>query len=421
VSEDTAPKKELAAIKGTRDILPGEVEKWQALEALARSIFERYGFRELRAPIFETTELYKKSTGETSDVVTKEMYTFEDKGGRSLTLRPEYTPSVVRAIVEHRLDLEGAPMRYYFMGPMFRYDKPQKGRYRQFHQIDIEVFGEKDAAVDAEIIEMAHALLGKLGVTGTETLINSVGCRAGRPAYSAALRGAAGLRRNELCADCQRKAETNPLRIFDCKVEACQEVAKSFPSIQDFLCDECREHFARLREDLDVLKIAYRVEPRLVRGLDYYTKTTFEIVTSHLGAQNAILGGGRYDDMMKDFGGPDICGTGFAMGMERVLSVSALTPPVRKMLYLAYLGDEAKKAGLDLARDLRAQGIECLVEYKDRGMKAHFGRANKLGAAWVLIVGENEIKAGRFGLKDMATGRQVDGTREELLTLLRQD
>ena len=421
MSEDTAPKKELAAIKGTRDILPGEVEKWQALEALARSIFERYGFRELRAPIFETTELYKKSTGETSDVVTKEMYTFEDKGGRSLTLRPEYTPSVVRAIVEHRLDLEGAPMRYYFMGPMFRYDKPQKGRYRQFHQIDIEVFGEKDAAVDAEIIEMAHALLGKLGVTGTETLINSVGCRAGRPAYSAALRGAAGLRRNELCADCQRKAETNPLRIFDCKVEACQEVAKSFPSIQDFLCDECREHFARLREDLDVLKIAYRVEPRLVRGLDYYTKTTFEIVTSHLGAQNAILGGGRYDDMMKDFGGPDICGTGFAMGMERVLSVSALTPPVRKMLYLAYLGDEAKKAGLDLARDLRAQGIECLVEYKDRGMKAHFGRANKLGAAWVLIVGENEIKAGRFGLKDMATGRQVDGTREELLTLLRQD
>jgi histidyl-tRNA synthetase len=418
VSEDTSPKKELAAIKGTRDILPGEVENWQALEALARSIFERYGFRELRAPVFEATELYHKSTGETSDVVTKEMYTFTDKGGRTLTLRPEYTPSVVRAIVEHRLDLEGTPMRYYFMGPMFRYDKPQKGRYRQFHQIDIEVFGEKDAAVDAEIIEMAHALLGRLRVTGTETLINSVGCRACRPAYSAALREAAGRRKNELCADCQRKTETNPLRIFDCKVEACQEVAKSFPSIQDFLCEECREHFARLREDLDVLKIAYRVEPRLVRGLDYYTKTTFEIVTSHLGAQNAILGGGRYDDMMKDFGGPDICGTGFAMGMERVLSVSELTPPAHKTLYLAYLGDEAKKAGLDLARFFRAQGIECLVEYKDRGMKAHFGRANKLGAAWVLIVGENELKSGRFGLKDMASGRQFEGPREYLLALL---
>jgi histidyl-tRNA synthetase len=419
VSEDAAGKKELAAIKGTRDILPGEVEKWQALESLTRTTFELYGFRELRAPVFEATELFEKGTGATSDVVTKEMYTFTDKGGRSLTLRPEYTPSVVRAIIEHRLDLEGAPMRYYFMGPMFRYDKPQKGRYRQFHQIDIEVFGEKDAAVDAEIIEMAHALLGKLGVAGTETLVNSVGCRACRPAYSAALREAAAKRKAELCPDCQRKAETNPLRIFDCKVEACQEIAKSFPSIQDSLCEECREHFRTLLSDLDLLKIPYKVDPRLVRGLDYYTKTTFEIVTSHLGAQNAILGGGRYDDMMKDFGGPDICGTGFAMGMERVLSAAEIAPPQKKLLYLAYLGAEARRAGMDLARWFRANGVECLVEYKDRGMKAHFGRANKLAAAWVLIIGENEIKAGRFGLKDMASGRQVDGTREELLALLR--
>jgi histidyl-tRNA synthetase len=418
VSEDASAKKELAAVKGTRDILPGEVEKWQALEGLARTTFELYGFRELRAPVFEPTELFEKGTGATSDVVTKEMYTFIDKGGRSLTLRPEYTPSVVRAIVEHRLDLEGTPMRYYYMGPMFRYDKPQKGRYRQFHQVDIEVFGEKDAAVDAEIIEMAHTLLVRLGVTGTETLVNSVGCRACRPAYSAALREAAGKRKSELCADCQRKAETNPLRIFDCKVEACQAVARSFPIIQDFLCAECRDHFSALLAGLDVFKIPYRVDPRLVRGLDYYTKTTFEIVSSHLGAQNALLGGGRYDDMMKDFGGPDICGTGFAMGIERVLSTAALDPPKRKMLYLAYLGDEAKKVGLELARYFRANGVECLVEYKDRGMKAHFGRANKLQAASVLIVGENEIKSARFGLKDMASGRQVDGTREELLALL---
>jgi len=418
VSEDDSPKKELAAVRGTRDILPGEVEKWQALERLARTTFELYGFRELRAPVFEATELFEKGSGATSDVVTKEMYTFADKGGRSLTLRPEYTPSVVRAIIEHRLDLEGAPMRYYFMGPMFRYDKPQKGRYRQFHQIDIEVFGEKDAAVDAEIIEMAHALLAKLGVAGTETLVNSVGCRICRPAYSAALRKAAGLRKAELCADCQRKAETNPLRIFDCKVEACQEVARSFPSIQDYLCEECREHFARLRAYLDVLKIAYRVEPRLVRGLDYYTKTTFEIVTSHLGAQNAILGGGRYDDMMKDFGGPDICGTGFAMGMERVLSAAELPPPRHQVLYLAYLGEDAKRAGLELSRFFRSNGVECLVEYKDRGMKAHFARANKLGAAWVLIVGDNELASGRFGLKEMATGRQVEGARDYLLALI---
>ncbi len=419
MSEDAAVKKELAAVKGTRDILPGEVEKWQALEALARTTFELYGFRELRAPVFEATELFEKGTGATSDVVVKEMYTFVDKGGRSLTLRPEYTPSVVRAIVEHRLDLEGTPMRYYYMGPMFRYDKPQKGRYRQFHQVDIEVFGEKDAAVDAEIIEMAHALLKKLGVTGTETLVNSVGCRACRPAYGAALREAAGARKAELCPDCQRKAEVNPLRIFDCKVESCREIAASFPSIQDFLCQECREHFARLRAALDTLGIAYTVDPRLVRGLDYYTKTTFEIVSSHLGAQNALLGGGRYDDMMKDFGGPDICGTGFAMGIERVLASAEIAVPKRQMVYLAYLGEAARMAGLELARWLRANGVECLVEYKDRGMKAHFGRANKLRADWVLIVGENEMKSGRLALKDMASGRQIDGPREELLALLR--
>jgi histidyl-tRNA synthetase len=421
VTEDASPKKALAAVKGTKDILPKEVGSWQALERLARETFELYGYRELRAPVFEPTELFEKGTGQTSDIVTKEMYTFTDKGGRSLTLRPEYTPSVVRAIIEHRLDLEGEPMRYYYMGPMFRYDKPQKGRYRQFHQVDIEVFGEKDAAVDAEIIEMADSLLRKLGVAGMDTWVNSVGCRACRPAYSQALREAAGKRKSDLCPDCQRKAEANPLRIFDCKVEACQAVARTFPLIQDYLCAECRDHFAKLLACLDLYKIPYRVEPRLVRGLDYYTKTTFEIVSSHLGAQNALLGGGRYDDMMKDFGGPDICGTGFAMGMERVLSIAKLAPPKRKILYLAYLGAEPRTAGLELARYFRTNGIECLVEFKDRGMKAHFGRANKLQAAWVLIVGEDEIKKGRFGLKEMATGRQVDGSREELLAILRKN
>jgi histidyl-tRNA synthetase len=421
VKEADPPGKELAAVKGTKDILPGEVEKWQVLERLARETFELYGYRELRAPVFEATELFEKGTGSTSDIVTKEMYTFFDKAGRSLTLRPEYTPSVVRAIVEHRLDLEGAPMRYYYMGPMFRYDKPQRGRYRQFHQVDVEVFGEKDAAVDAEIIEMADALLRNLGVGGTETLINSVGCRACRPAYSAALREAAGTRKSDLCPDCQRKAEANPLRIFDCKVETCQAVARSFPLIHAYLCAECKDHFARLLVLLDLYRIPYRVEPRLVRGLDYYTKTTFEIVSPGLGAQNTLLGGGRYDDMMKDFGGPDVCGIGFAMGMERVLAVAELALPRRDALYFAYLGEEAKKTSLELARFFRTNGVECLVEFKDRGMRAHFGRANKLQAAWVLIVGENEMKKGRFGLKEMATGRQVDGTREELLALLRKN
>jgi len=419
VTEDPSARRELAAVKGAKDILPKEVESWQTLERLARETFELYGYRELRAPVFEATELFVKGTGPTSDIVNKEMYTFTDKGGRSLTLRPEYTPSVVRAIIEHRLDLQPEPMRYYYMGPMFRYDKPQKGRYRQFHQVDIEVFGEKDAAVDAEIIEMADSFLRRLGVAGTETLVNSVGCRECRPAYSQALRETAGKRKSDLCPDCQRKAETNPLRIFDCKVESCQAVARSFPLIQDFLCGECLSHFNTLLVFLNQYRITYRVEPRLVRGLDYYTKTTFEIISAHLGAQNALLGGGRYDDLMKDFGGPDICGIGFAMGMERVLSIAQVTSPKRSLLYLAYLGDNAKRSGLELARYFRANGLECLVEFKDRGMKAHFGRANKLEAAWVLVIGEDEIKKGRFGLKEMATGRQVEGTREELLALLR--
>jgi histidyl-tRNA synthetase len=407
------------AIKGTKDILPDEVGLWRAVESAARATFELYGYRELRAPVIEPTELFEKGTGQTSDIVTKEMYTFIDKGDRSVTLRPEYTPSVVRAIIEHRLDLKPEPMRYYYMGPMFRYDKPQKGRYRQFHQIDVEVFGEKDAAVDAEIIEMAHALLAKLAVPGAETLVNSVGDRACRPAYLAALKAAARAKLPELCPDCQRKAETNPLRIFDCKIETCRRAAESFPSILDYLCPECRAHFEALLGWLDLYKIPYRVEPRLVRGLDYYTKTTFEIVSGRLGAQNALLGGGRYDDMMKDFGGPDLPAIGFAMGIERLVSVLDFSPDKPKFLYLAYLGEEAKRAGLELARFFRRNGVECLVEFKDRGMKAHFGRASKLEAAWVLIVGDDELRQGRFGLKDMASGRQIQGTREELLASVR--
>jgi histidyl-tRNA synthetase len=419
VTEDASPQKELAAIKGTKDILPKEAKSWQTLESTARTTFELYGYRELRAPLFEATELFEKGTGQSSDIVIKEMYTFTDKAGRSLTLRPEYTPSVVRAIVEHRLDLQPEPMRYYYMGPMFRYDKPQKGRYRQFHQVDVEVFGEKDAAIDAEIIEMAHALLGKVGVTDTEILVNSVGDRTCRPAYIQALREAARERMPALCTDCRRKVETNPLRIFDCKVASCQRAAESLPRILDYLCQKCRDHFQALLGWLDLFGIPYHVDPRLVRGLDYYTKTTFEIVSGRLGAQNALLGGGRYDDMMKDFGGPDICGIGFAMGMERVLSIAEPPLDKRKSLYLAYLGGEAKKAGLELARFFRGNGVECLMEFKDRGMKAHFGRANKLEASWVLIVGDDELRKGRFGLKEMATGQQVEGTREELLAVLR--
>jgi histidyl-tRNA synthetase len=413
-------KKELPSVRGTKDILPREVSKWQSVESAARLIFELYGYREIRTPVFESTELFEKGTGQTSDVVIKEMYTFKDKGGRSLTLRPEYTPSVVRSIIENRLYLKPEPMRFYYIGPMFRYDKPQKGRYRQFHQADIEVFGEEDPAIDAEIVEMADHLLRKLKVTEIETLVNSVGCKKCRPSYIESLRSEAKKTKSSLCQDCQRKVETNPLRIFDCRVETCREIAQGFPKITDALCEECQRHFQQFCDYLEFYGIKYRIEPRLVRGLDYYTKTTFEIVSAKLGAQDAILGGGRYDEMMKEFGGPDICAIGFAMGLERLISVVPFKEKKENFLYLAYLGDEAKRAGMALVRSLRKEGVECLIEYKERSLKAQLGRANKLGASWVLIIGEEEVKKGKYNLKDMATGLQVEGTKEEILETVKK-
>ena len=410
-------KKEVSAIKGTKDILPRDVEKWQSVETAAKRIFELYGYREIRTPVFEATELFEKGTGQTSDIVIKEMYTFPDKAGRSLTLRPEYTPSVVRSIIENRLYLQPEPLRFYYIGPMFRYDKPQKGRYRQFHQVDIEVFGEEDPAIDAEIVEMAHYLLQELKVKGTETFVNSVGCKKCRPAYLKDLKTEAKKAEESLCLDCQRKMATNPLRIFDCKVETCKKLAQKFPKITDYLCQECKQHFERFCEHLDFFEIEYTIEPRLVRGIDYYTKTTFEVASSKLGAQDAIIGGGRYDDMIKEFGGPDLCGIGFAMGMERLISVVPFTQMKEKFLYLAYLGDGAKRAGMELVRLLRREGIECLIEYRERSLKSQMSRANKLGAAWVLIIGEEEVKKGRYQLKDMETGNQEERTREEILKI----
>jgi len=418
VIEDGQGKRAISGIKGTKDILPNEVAEWQSVEGRCRGIFELYGYRELRAPILEATELFERSTGQTSDVVTKEMYTFTDKAGRSITLRPEYTPSVVRSIIENRLFLQPEPMRYYYIGPMFRYDKPQKGRYRQFHQADIEVFGEKDPAIDAEIIEMAHRLLSELEVADAVTLVNSVGCQNCRPGYLEELRSQVERVREALCADCQRKAVANPLRIFDCKLETCRKLSESFPRIIDFLCAECEDHFKRFRSYLDFYKIPYRIEPRLVRGLDYYTKTAFEIISGKLGAQNAILGGGRYDDMMRQFGGPDICGIGFAMGMERLLSVVKPRIQKRNFIYLVYLGDEAKKAAMGLAGYFRKYRLECVLEFKDKGLKNQLSRANKLEASWVLIIGDEEVAKGRFQLKNMKTAEQREGNREELLKIL---
>jgi len=418
VSPEAPPKKEIAAVKGTKDILPGEVEVWQEVESQAKALFELYGYRELRAPVIEPTELYVRGTGETTDIVTKEMYTFVDKAGRSITLRPEYTPSVTRAIVEHRLDLLGTPMRYYYIGPMFRYDKPQKGRYRQFHQVDIEVFGEKDPALDAEVVQVADAFLRRLGVKGTEVLVNSVGCRACRPAYGRDLKARAESVREKLCPDCQRKVETNPLRIFDCKVEGCRAEAQKFPKITAYLCPECRDHDARFRSYLDLLGVVYRPEPSMVRGLDYYTRTIFEVVTGGGGQQNAVLGGGRYDDMMKDFGGPDLCGIGFALGVERLIALLDIKPKPRKFVYVIHAGEEAKKRAVAAAKFLRENGVETLLEFGRGGFKSQFARANKLGAGWALLIGEDEVRAGGLKIKDMATGEQTSGPAEDVLAVI---
>jgi len=416
---DKSKSKHIPSIKGIKDILPDDVRKWQKVESVAKNIFESYGYREIRTPVFEATELFEKGTGETSDIVIKEMYTFTDKGGRSLTLRPEYTPSVVRAIIENRLNLKPQPMRFYYIGPMFRYDKPQKGRYRQFHQIDIEVFGEEDPAIDAEIVQMADFFLKNLKVKDTKILVNSVGCKNCRPPFLKKLRTASEKEKKHLCENCQRKVVTNPLRIFDCKVESCRDTAKNFPKITDNLCTECEAHFHSFCSFLDLFGISYAIDPLLVRGIDYYTRTTFEIVTTKLGAQDAILGGGRYDEMMKDFGGPDICGIGFAMGMERLLEIVPLEDDNQEFVYVAYMGEMAKMAGMKMAKRLREDGNEVLIEYRDRSLKNQMARANKLNASWVLIVGEDEVKSGKYQLKNMISGDQIEEIEEIILKVIK--
>jgi histidyl-tRNA synthetase len=408
----------IPAVRGTRDILPGEVERWQHVEATARRVFEQYGYAELRTPIIEREELFAKGTGETTDVVQKEMYAFADKGGERVALRPEATPSLVRALVEHGLEQAMAVPKLYCMGPMFRYERPQKGRYRQFHQLDVEVFGIVDPSVDAEIIDLAWTLVRELGIDQVELVINSVGCPRCRPAFSAALVASLGEDRSKLCGDCQRRAETNPLRIFDCKVPADQPIIDRLPHSVDYLCDECRAHFEAVRRYLDLYEIPSRVSHRLVRGLDYYTRTTFEVLAHGLGAQNALLGGGRYDGLVKQLGGPDRVGIGFAAGIERLvlaLPDGAGGVDNRPDVFVAARGEEARTSALGLLRDLRRTGINAQTEYEPRSLKSQFKRADRLGARLVLVIGEDELARGEITAKDMETSTQETIRREQAI------
>lgn len=412
----------ITGIKGINDILPDVVGKWQLVESAARRIFSNFGFQEIRIPILEKTELFARSIGESTDIVEKEMYTFPDRNGQLLTLRPEATASVVRAFIQHRLHLQPNMRKFYTFGPMFRHERPQKGRYRQFHQINVEVFEMDDPMIDAEVIYMLLVFLQELNIPDITLHLNSMGCPDCQQPFRQALADyLEGVSAN-LCADCQRRRLTNPLRIFDCKVESCRQLVKEAPVLLDHLCDECLANFSSVREHLDSLAVSYTIDPHMVRGLDYYVRTTFEATTPHLGAQNAVGGGGRYDGLMKMLGGPDLPGTGFAIGMERlILLLDEKAEPEKepRRLFVACLGHEAQKRGFQIVQELRLGDLSVEMDYGSRSLKAQMRRADKLGATHVLILGDDELAKGVAALRDMGAGIQeeipLEGISEKLL------
>jgi histidyl-tRNA synthetase len=412
----------IKAVKGTRDILPPSSAVWNHVEAVAREVFRAFNYREIRTPILEETALFARGVGEETDIVGKEMYTFEDRDGSSLTLRPEATASVMRAYIEHRLDQIPGLQKLYYMGPMFRRERPQKGRYRQFFQIGAEVIGSESPMVDAEVIEMVVEVLRRAGLSGFQLLINSVGHPPCRAKFAEELRTRLREVAPRMCGDCQRRAETNPLRVLDCKVPEDQPIIDALPAILDHLCDECRAHFDTVKEQLEARGIAYEVRPRLVRGLDYYTRTTFEIVHGALGAQNSVLGGGRYDGLAEALGSRVAApGIGFSIGEDRlVMTVEEEHPGEytdKLDVYLAPMGAQAARHCVALAGELRGAGVSVEVGLEAK-LKRALELANKAAARYALIVGDNEMAAGEYTLKDMGTGEQSKLGREALLRRL---
>lgn len=397
----------ITTVRGFKDVLPDEAALWKRIEDAAAECFASYGFSEIRVPIVERTELFTRSIGETTDIVEKEMYTFATRSGDSLTLRPEGTASVVRAYVEHKLFNSAPVTRLFYTGPMFRYERPQKGRQRQFYQIGAEVFGEAGAWMDAEVIEMLMTLFNGLGCEGLVLEINSLGCPECRPAYKDALKEYLCSRTENLCENCKRRIEQNPLRALDCKVAGCVEAVKDAPSILDSLCDGCNGHFETLRGYLDGYGIEAVINPRMVRGLDYYTRTTFEVTASVLGAQNAVAAGGRYDTLVSDLGGPRTPCVGFAIGMERLaLVLDAEGAESAPLIYFISLGEASDKEAVRLIRTLRARGARVAADYSRAKLKSVMKRADRAGASFVMILGEDESAAGVVTVKDMKSGCQ---------------
>lgn len=410
------------APKGTVDMLPKDAHRWQSIQENMRRICALAGYREIRTPIFEHTELFQRGVGDTTDVVQKEMYTFNDKGNRSITLKPEGTAGAARALIEAHLYAETLPVKmYYSECPCFRYEKPQAGRLRQFHQNGVEVFGAKDASIDAEIIDLAMKILAANGIGDLSLNINSIGCPTCRKAYHEKLKAYLEPKLGCLCKTCQERFERNPLRILDCKEDS--DKLSDAPAMLDNLCPECAEHFEKLKKYLTALGLNYKVDPRIVRGLDYYTKTVFEIITETPGGNLTVCGGGRYDGLVQELGGPELSGIGFGMGIERMIMVQDLrgvapvAPPLCDV-FVVTMGDDARVEGLKLADELRSAGIRADIDHVARSMKAQFKFANKIGAKKVIVIAGDELEKGVVKLRDMENSTEKEITRGEIVSKL---
>lgn len=412
------------APRGTKDILPNEMYKWHYIEKLIKEICNNYGFKEIRTPGFEHTELFLRGVGKSTDIVRKEMYTFEDKGGRSITLKPEGTSPAVRAFIEHNLYADTQPTKLYYFTPVYRYERPQSGRLREHHQFGVELFGAYDAKADAEVISIAMALFKKLGLKDLELNINSIGCPICRSKYNDVLKNYIGDNIDYLCDDCKERYKINPMRVLDCKVESCKRILKNAPIMLDYLCDECKSHFEDLKSYLRIAGLDFVVNPKIVRGLDYYTKTAFEIVSNKIGAQSTICGGGRYDGLVEECGGPAIPGVGFGMGIERLIITleknNIVIPEAKRPdIFIGNIGENAKKLAFSLALKLRKQGFSVDIDYLNRSLKSQMKYANKINARYSFVIGEEELKNHKVNLKNMDDGKSIEVDFNEIYDKLK--
>ncbi len=406
--------------KGTKDVLPQDSYKWQYVEGVAREVATLFNLKEIRTPVFEHTELFQRGVGDTTDIVTKEMYTFKDKGDRWMTLKPEGTAGVARSFIENGMNSGVLPAKMYYIIPAFRYERPQAGRLREFHQFGVEVYGAASAQTDAEVILAADTLLKKLGLQ-VKLYLNSIGCPTCRAAYNTALKEFFAARLDELCADCKTRYEKNPLRLLDCKEENCKKINAGAPEILDYLCADCKTHFEEVKACLSSAGVEYEIDSRIVRGLDYYTRTVFEFVSTSIGAQGTVCGGGRYDMLLEQLGGKPTPAVGFAAGIERLLMVmeqagAAIPEPEKPTVYIAGMDGECRKKAFELATKLRANGIICEIDHMDRSVKAQFKYADKLGAKFVAVIGGNELAEGKANVKCMATGESESVSFEDMVS-----